>query len=101
MISINLLRLQTKEMNAQFQLGQMYEEGRGVEKNEKKAIEKYVNLVNKGRYSKKYQGIFGAFGKRCYKKKVRKEDWIHLVTDADAQFQLGQMYLEGRGVEER
>ena len=87
---------QAKEYT-QFQIGQMYEEGRGVEKNEKKAIEKYVNLINKGRYSKRYKEYLERL-KKMLQKESGEEDWIQILTDAYAQIQLGQMYLKGRGV---
>ena len=66
--------------------------------NKWKAIEFYANLMNNRYFIPFAADKFLERLEKMPQKESEEVDWIQLVTDADAQFQLGQMYEEGRGV---
>ena len=86
----------------QFNLGQMYRRGQGVQQNYKTAVKWYTHAAKQGNPSAQTNlGAMYANGQgvpQDYKTAVK---WYRLAAeqgDADAQFGLGFMYALGRGV---
>ena len=91
------------DRNAQCNLGVMYEEGRGIERNLAEAARLYMLAAKQGVPLSQYN--LGAMyeegrGVQC---NLRKAAWLYTRAakqgDRDAQYYLGVMYEEGRGVE--
>ena len=83
---------------AQFNLGLMYDLGRGVPQNYPEAVKWYRLGADQGRDDAQYQ-----LGHLYYKQNDYAEaaKWFRLAADqgrADAQSNLGAMYAEGEGV---
>lgn len=83
---------------AQFNLGLMYDLGRGVVQNYPEAVKWYRLAADQGRTDAQYQ-----LGHLYYKQNNYAEaaKWFQLAADqgrADAQSNLGAMYAEGEGV---
>ncbi len=87
---------------AQFTLGMMYAEGRGVEQNDGQAVGWYLKAAEQGHAAA--QGPLGfmyAEGRGVAKDDGQAAVWYRKAAeqgDAIAQSMLGCMYIEGRGV---
>jgi TPR repeat protein len=88
---------------AQFNLGQMYREGEGVEKDAKEAFKWYQKAADQGLAIAQFSlGLMYGNGlgvEQDFKEAVK---WYHKAADqgdAGAQYSLGVMYGMGNGVE--
>ncbi len=88
--------------SAQFQLGAMYEKGRGVRRNHRVAVQWYRRAaeqehsaaqVNLGGMYRAGEGV-----RRDYKAAVQWYRRAAAQQDARAQYKLGEMYRRGQGV---
>jgi hypothetical protein len=88
---------------AQFFLGKMYADGKGVEKNDQKAFEWFQKAANQGHIEAQF-----FLGKMYAERKDIKNNereafkWFEKAADEGhgaAAFSLGKMYAEGQGVE--
>ena len=85
------------DKNAQYKLGQIYEEGKGLEKDLSKAAIWYIKAAHQGEiYSKHKLKKLALLGIE-----VAQQWLIQQVEkgDKNAQYKLGQIYEEGKGLE--
>jgi TPR repeat protein len=83
---------------AQFNVGLLYDGGRGVSKDDGQAMKWYRLAADQGRSDAQYQLGHLYYRQNNYTEAAR---WFHLAADqgrADAQSNLGSMYAEGEGV---
>ena len=87
---------------AQFSLGWLYEDGRGVTQNHKEAVKWYRKAAEQGYEDAQFNlGLMYSQGKgvlQDYKEAVK---WYRKAAEQgfeDAQFNLGVMYMNGQGV---
>ncbi len=89
---------------AQWELGYMYAEGRGVEKNDKEAAKWFRKAAEQGDAVSQYElGRLYAKGKGVEKNDKEAAKWFRKAAEqgrAKAQWELGQMYYEGKGVDQ-
>ena len=89
-------------MDAQYNLGVMYAKGRGVERNEAKAVELLTLAADKGDANAQLNlGIMYAKGRGVDKDETKAfQLWEKAAEQghASAQYNLGAMYATGRGV---
>lgn len=88
--------------DAQFNLGVMYDEGYGVEKDQFKAVEWYTKAANQG-YAKAQSnlGFMYAQGKGTPLDYKKATEWFTKAADqgyGEAYYNLGMMYGQGDGV---
>jgi uncharacterized protein len=87
---------------AEFQMGQLYDFGFGVPKNEKRALEWYVRAAQHGSApAARAVGEFYRRGRGVRADTVRAFRWYRQAADGDdlrAQYQLAQMYFDGTGI---
>ena len=87
---------------AQYHLGLMYEQGRGVLKNEKEAVRLWRLAANQGHREAQYNlGRMYDLGRGVDKDEEEAVYLWGLAANqgyADAQYSLGRMYEQGRGV---
>ncbi len=86
---------------AQYSLGQMYEQGVGVEKDIERAVECYIQAVDRGHWSSK-RTASDALGELALQGNRLAQTWIVEKAEkgvAWTQYTLGQMYEQGVGVE--
>ncbi len=90
--------------NAQFNLGMMYEDGRGVEQDYKKAFELYTLLAYRGHVGAQNKlGMMYVNGRWVDQDYKEAFEWLTKATEKenpDAQFNLGMMYANGWGVKQ-
>ncbi|MCI5901611.1 MAG: serine/threonine-protein kinase [Blautia sp.] len=97
----------TGNTEAQYQLGNCFYEGTGVEQNTETAIELYEEAADAGNADaqKSLSAAYYSLGQTYYGESDYKEavKWYEKASDAgnvDAQYQLGNCYCEGTGVEQ-
>lgn len=90
------------DVKAQYEVGEMYEKGKGAVRDVQKAFEWYLKAANQGDHKAAYKvGLFyyeGTAVKRDFNKAFT---WFSQSADKDyvrAQFYLGEMYEHGHGV---
>jgi len=87
---------------AQFNLGIMYDFGRGVVKDEAEAVKWYRKAADQGHAKAQYNlGIMYAEGQGVPKDEAEAVKWYRKAADqgvAEAQYNLGVMYASGLGV---
>ena len=87
---------------AQFNLGKMYADGRGVPRNDTEAVRWYRMAANQGNRSAQFNlGLMYEDGKGVPKNDTEAVRWWRMAADqglSDAQLNLGYMYWNGRGV---
>ena len=87
---------------AQFNLGNMYFEGRGVPQDDAEAVKWYRRAADQGNVDAQVNlGKMYVAGRGVPQDDTEAMQWYRRAADqgdADAQFNLGNMYLEGRGV---
>ena len=92
------------DADAQWELGYMYAEGRGVEKNDKEAAKWFQKAAEQGDADAQYElGRLYAKGKGVEKNDKEAAKWFRKAAEqgrAKAQWELGQMYYEGKGVDQ-
>jgi len=90
------------DSSAQFNLGVMYEHGRGVPKDDKTAEKWYRLAAKQGVADAQFNlGVMYGKGRGVPKDDKTAEKWYRLAAkqgDAKAQINLGIMYIDGRGV---
>ena len=97
-----LKRAEQGDADAQYKLGEMYEEGNGVPKNGEKAAEWYGNAADQGHALA--QAALGALylqGIAVPKDEAKGFEWVQKSAVQGygiAQFALGLAYANGRGV---
>ena len=88
--------------DAQFNLGLMYESGRGVRQDYTKAVQWYRKAAGQGHAKAQYNlGGMYANGKGVLQNLVQAEQWYRKAAEqgiAEAQYNLGVMYDNGQGV---
>ena len=93
---------QAGNASAMFEVGRMYELGRGTEPSIQKAIQWYEHATQKGQNNARAQlGVIyfeGSSVKRDLNKAARLLDAAAKAGSATAQFYLGQMYERGEGM---
>lgn len=87
---------------AQFNLGVMYENGKGVTKDDMKAVKWYRMAAEQGDASAQINlGFMYEKGKGVAEDDIEAVKWYRMAAeqgDADAQSNLGEMYMLGKGV---
>ncbi len=87
----------------QFQVGQMYEQGRDVPRNDSLALKWYKRSAEKGFPDAQYKvALMYRIGKGTAKSSYQAAHWFQAAAEqgnAKAQFKLGQLYRSGKGVE--
>ncbi len=93
---------QQGDATAQYSLGVMYERGKGVTKNEAKALAWYTKAAEQGYAGAQTNlGLMYANGQGVAKDEATAVAWFIKAAeqgDATAQYNLGVMYANGRGV---
>jgi TPR repeat protein len=88
---------------AEFQMGQLYDFGLGVERNNTEALTWYRRAAEHGLPSaQRTVGDFYRQGREVEADQAEATRWYQRAADGDdlrAQYQLGQMYFDGTGVE--
>ena len=88
---------------AQFNLGLMYERGKGVEQSYEKALEYYLKAAEQGNASAQFSlGSLYQYGEGVEQSFDKAAEYYRLAADqgdADAWHNLGLLYLRGEGVE--
>ena len=89
---------------AQYLLGAMYAEGRGVPQDDAEAV-KWWHLAAEAGVAEAQNdlGVMYANGRGVEQDYAESAKWYRLAAEAgvvDAQYNLGQMYLKGEGVEQ-
>ena len=89
---------------AQYKLGKMYEDGRGVEQDSKKAIEWYQKAADRGLYGALYTlGKMYEDGSGVEQDSRKAIEWYRKAAQqrhTTAQYKLGEIYEYGKGVEQ-
>ncbi len=87
----------------QFQVGVMYEQGKGVPRNDTLAFHWYKKAAEKGLADAQYKvALMYRTGKGTPKSSYQSAKWFQAAAEqghAKAQVKLGQMYRNGKGVE--
>jgi hypothetical protein len=87
----------------QFQVGEMYEQGKDVPRNDSLAFKWYKRSAEKGYTEAQYKvALMYRIGKGTPKSLYQAARWFQAAADqghAKAQFKLGQLYRAGKGVE--
>ncbi|MDB5051542.1 MAG: ybeQ [Fibrobacteres bacterium] len=87
----------------QFQVGQMYEQGKDVPRNDSLAFKWYKKAAEKGLSESQYKvALMYRTGKGTTKSSYQAAHWFQAAAEqgnAKAQVKLGQMYRNGKGVE--
>ena len=90
------------DATAQFNLGIMYANGRGVLKDDAEAVRWYRLAAEQGYADAQFNlGVKYDFGEGVPKDGAEAVEWYRLAAEqgyADAQFNLGGMYANGEGV---
>ena len=89
---------------AQYKLGKMYEDGRGVEQDSKKAIEWYQKAADRGLHGALYTlGKMYEDGRGVEQNNRKAVEWYWKAAEQHsigAPYKLGEMYEYGKGVEQ-
>ncbi len=89
-------------VKSQYAIGEMYEKGKGTEKNDQEALRWYIKAANKGDKKSAYKvGLFYYEGRAITKSYRIARTWLTKSADkryARAEFYLGEIYEYGRGV---
>ncbi len=87
----------------QFQVGEMYEQGKDVPRNDSMAFKWYKKAAEKGLSESQYKvALMYRTGKGTSRSSYQAARWFQAAADqghAKAQVKLGQMYRSGKGVE--
>ncbi|OJW67187.1 MAG: hypothetical protein BGO68_01325 [Candidatus Amoebophilus sp. 36-38] len=82
-----------EDKEVQYNLGQMYEQGEGVKKDEERATALYIKAANQG-----YWKASNTLSKLALEENELAQEWVIDKGDRDIQYTIGQMYEQGRGV---
>lgn len=97
-----IAKAKTGDAQAQYEVGNMYLRGRGVERNGKAAYEWFSKAADQGHVRAQYKvGYLYFKGEGVDKDPNKALKWIRRAADQDyapAQFYLGKMYSTGVGV---
>ena len=90
------------DSQAQYSLGRLYQQGRGVARDAQAAARWYAKAASKGHAAARYAlGKLHANGENVKQDYYRASEWYRLAADignhAEAQFALGELYFHGRG----
>ena len=89
---------------AQYKLGKIYEDGRGVEQDGKKAIEWYQKAADRGLHGALYTlGRMYEDGRGVQQDSKKAIEWYRKAAQqrhTTAQYKLGEIYEYGKGVEQ-
>ncbi len=96
-------RANAGDVSAQYQLGEAYRLGSGIEKDIPQAFKWYGRAAEKGHVKAQYNlGVIYENGEGIKKNMVRAIEWYRLAANLgrlpDAQFRMGMQYFHGRGV---
>ncbi len=90
------------EPAAQFELGEMYAEGKGVAKDKAEAVKWYRRAAEQNdSYAQCMLGLCYCYGEGIAKDYIEAAKWYRKAAEqghAAAQFELGEMYYYGNGV---
>ena len=91
------------DVQAQYALGRLYQQGRGVAGDAQAAAGWYAMAAGKGHAAARYAfGKLHESGEGVKQDYFRASEWYRLAADignhAEAQFALGELYFHGRGV---
>ena len=90
------------DVTAQYRLGNMYADGRGVARDDKAALSWFQRAAEKGDAASQYNvGVSYASGAGTAQNDAEAAKWFHRAADqgmAVAQLNLGLLYAAGRGV---
>ncbi len=91
------------DSQAQYALGRLYQQGRGVARDAQAAAGWYAKAANKGNAAARHAlGKLHENGEGVKQDYYRASEWYRLAADignhAKAQFALGELYFYGRGV---
>lgn len=91
------------DAQAQYALGRLYQQGRGVATDAQAAAGWYAKAAGKGHAAARYRlGKLYEIGESVKQDYFRASEWYRLAADignhAEAQFALGELYFNGRGV---
>jgi hypothetical protein len=102
-IKVLLRKAVTGTAEEQYQVGEMYEEGRDVPKSDESAFKWYRKAAEKGFAEAQYKiALLYRIGKGTTKSSYQAAHWFQAAAEQGhpkAQFKLGQMYRSGKGVE--
>lgn len=89
------------DVKAQYEVGEMYEKGKGAVKDVQKAFDWYQKAANQGDYKAAYKvGLFYYEGTAIKRDYDRAFSWFSQSADKEyvrAQYYLGEMYEHGHG----
>ncbi len=91
------------DTQAQYALGRLYQQGRGLARDAQAAAGWYAKAANKGHAAARHAlGKLHENGEGVKRDYYRASEWYRLAADignyAEAQFALGELYFHGRGV---
>lgn len=90
------------DVEAQFNLGRMYDNGRGVRQDAAQAVAWYEKAAAQGHAdAQAYLGVIYLSGRGVRQDYAKAYEWLVQAAtrrNADAQVSLGHMYLQGLGV---
>ncbi len=93
-----------KDIKAQFNLGEMYYYGRGIQQDYAEAAKWFQYAANRGHAKAQFNlGMMYYYGRDIQQDYAEAAKWFQLAAereDAKAQFGLGIMYYYGRGVKQ-
>ena len=97
-------KAEQKDANAQFNLGTLYRNGEGVEKNDAEAAKWYRLAALQGNAEAQFSlGVLYGRGEGVEKNDAEAAKWYRLAADqgdAKARFNLGVLYHKGEGIEQ-
>jgi len=89
---------------SQYQIGNLYEYGRGVPQSDVEAVKKYISAANRGHASAQYRlGVLYDNGWGVIQNDFEAVQWYKMAAELDhdyAQFDLALMYAYGTGVKQ-
>lgn len=90
--------------DAQYQIGNLYEYGRGVPQSDVEAVKKYISAANRGHASAQYRlGVLYDNGWGVIQNDFEAVQWYKMAAELGhdyAQFDLALMYAYGTGVKQ-
>ena len=90
--------------NAQYQIGNLYEYGRGIPQSDVEAVKKYTSAANKGHAAAQYRlGILYDNGWGVTQNDFEAVQWYKMAAELGhdyAQFDLALMYAHGTGAQQ-
>lgn len=99
-----LVKAEQGDPKAQYAIGQMYEKGRGTDKDSRLAFSWYSKSSQKGYAKAEYKlGMAYLSGKGIRKNSRKAYEWLKKSSDKGyvrAQYHLAKLYENGRGIEQ-